>query len=416
MNDSRSPKTPVGRYLAVRITAIYAIVGGLWILLSDFVLGLAVSPEAFSRLSILKGWIFILITSILLHSLIRSGLNALRQSESVLLDSERRLSDIIAFLPDATVAIDCEGRVIAWNRAMEELSGVPSHQMLGKGNYEYAVPFYGIRRPVLIDLVLNPGLEIAHSYEVLEHENDALVAEVCIPDFRSGGAYIWVKASPLRDSQGNLIGAIAALRDVTERKRHEEEQRRNAERERQIESEAEEAKRQFYRRTIFSVTEGKLNLADHAEVDGLMAHLAERIELTKHGGLSEARERVVKLGQEIGMSPERVHSLVTAMGEAAANAVKHAEGGTITICAKDRSLLVCVRDHGGGMDQLVLPKATLLTRFSTKTSMGLGYSLILGLVDRVHLATDAQGTSVLMEQGVEEPESEISLSTLPDTW
>ena len=70
-------------------------------------------------------------------------------------ETQRRLTDIINFLPDATLVIDGEGRVIAWNRAMEEMTGIPAQEMLGKGDYEYALPFYGERRPILIDLVFN---------------------------------------------------------------------------------------------------------------------------------------------------------------------------------------------------------------------------------------------------------------------
>ena len=38
--------------------------------------------------------------------------------------SERLRRDIIDFLPDATFAIDLEGRVIIWNRAIEEMTGI----------------------------------------------------------------------------------------------------------------------------------------------------------------------------------------------------------------------------------------------------------------------------------------------------
>ncbi len=71
------------------------------------------------------------------------------RADKALRDSERRLSDIIEFLPDATFVIDRDGKVIAWNRSMETMTGIPAKDMLGKGNYEYALPFYGERRPLL---------------------------------------------------------------------------------------------------------------------------------------------------------------------------------------------------------------------------------------------------------------------------
>ncbi len=58
-------------------------------------------------------------------------------------ETQRRMADIIDFLPDATLVIDRQGKVIAWNRAMEEMTGITAGEMLGKGDYEYALPFYG---------------------------------------------------------------------------------------------------------------------------------------------------------------------------------------------------------------------------------------------------------------------------------
>ena len=78
------------------------------------------------------------------------------QARQALLESEQKLVNIIDFLPDATFVIDTKGKVIAWNKAIEDMTGVKAQDMVGKGNYEYALPFYGERRPILIDLVLEP--------------------------------------------------------------------------------------------------------------------------------------------------------------------------------------------------------------------------------------------------------------------
>ena len=49
-----------------------------------------------------------------------------KQAEERLKESERFLADVINFLPDATFVIDSDGKVIAWNRAIEEMTGVPA--------------------------------------------------------------------------------------------------------------------------------------------------------------------------------------------------------------------------------------------------------------------------------------------------
>lgn len=75
-----------------------------------------------------------------------------KQMEQALRESQQRLRDIIEFLPDPVLAIDRQGRVMVWNRAMQEMTGVSAADMLGKGDYEYAA-FYGERRPMLIDFI-----------------------------------------------------------------------------------------------------------------------------------------------------------------------------------------------------------------------------------------------------------------------
>ena len=58
-----------------------------------------------------------------------------RRAEANIHDLEQREANIINFLPDPTVVIDTNGVVIAWNHAMEEMTGVPAAEMLGKGDY-----------------------------------------------------------------------------------------------------------------------------------------------------------------------------------------------------------------------------------------------------------------------------------------
>ncbi|MCU0632903.1 MAG: PAS domain S-box protein [Methanolinea sp.] len=146
-----------------------------------------------------------------------------KRAELALQRSEQRLSDIINFLPDATFAIDREGRVIAWNYSIEEMTGVPALKVLGKGNYEYAIPFYGERRPILIDLIFESSEDIAKRYYGVVHKKgDLLIGETDLPRLKGQKAILWGKASPLYDHEGHIIGAIESIRDVTERRRIEE--------------------------------------------------------------------------------------------------------------------------------------------------------------------------------------------------
>jgi len=152
-----------------------------------------------------------------------TDITARKKAEEAARESERLLTNIVSFLPDATLVIDKNGTVLAWNRAMEEMSGVPAEQMIGKADYEYALPFYHERRPITIDLVLHEDPDVVAKYPVMKREGRSLFSEIFIPHFNSGkGAYLWFTASPLFDAAGNITGAIESIRDITERKREEE--------------------------------------------------------------------------------------------------------------------------------------------------------------------------------------------------
>jgi PAS domain S-box-containing protein len=147
--------------------------------------------------------------------------------ENALKDSERRLADIIEFLPDATYVIDMDGNVVAWNRAIEELSGVKAADIIGKGNYEYAIPFYGTRRPVLADLTLKWDDEIADKYAYVKQEGDVLISETINPPFKPTLSLFWNSACKLYNTHGDVVGAIEVIRDITHRIQAEESLRRS---------------------------------------------------------------------------------------------------------------------------------------------------------------------------------------------
>ena len=160
-------------------------------------------------------------------------------AEEALRESERRLADVIEFLPDATLAIDRDKRIIVWNKAIEEMTGISSAEMIGQGAYAYALPFYGERRPLLMDLVFADSAETAARYPAITRQGGTLIAEVFCNALYSGrGAWVFVKVSPLHDAAGQVIGAIESIRDITERKRAEEARRESEERFRMLASES----------------------------------------------------------------------------------------------------------------------------------------------------------------------------------
>lgn len=146
---------------------------------------------------------------------VKERTQALNKANNVLLN-------IIDFLPDATFVINENKQVIAWNRAIEEMTGIPKEQILGQGDYAYTVPFYGTRRTHLLDLLETDSDEIKSKYKNIVKKGEILYAETHTPKLYGGkGAYVWATGAPLYDSEGNKIGAIESIRDITDRKEFE---------------------------------------------------------------------------------------------------------------------------------------------------------------------------------------------------
>ncbi|OPX88950.1 MAG: Sporulation kinase E [Pelotomaculum sp. PtaB.Bin104] len=140
-----------------------------------------------------------------------------RQAEVALRVAQQQLQDILEFLPDPTFVINRDKKVIAWNRAMEEMTGVRQEDIIGKSGYVYGAAFYGKPRPILIDLIFSDEKEIEEQYTNIKKKDNKVFAEAFVPLTYGGeGAYLWGVASPLYDCMGNLIGAIESIRDFTE--------------------------------------------------------------------------------------------------------------------------------------------------------------------------------------------------------
>jgi PAS domain S-box-containing protein len=127
--------------------------------------------------------------------------------------------------PVPSFAIDLNHVVTQWNKACERITGIAAVSMVGTSNHWQA--FYKLKRPTLADLLLTGELErdmeryygdkcnksalIPGAYEVQDY----------FPQLGESGRWLHFSAAPLRDGEGNLVGAIEILQDVTSRKNAE---------------------------------------------------------------------------------------------------------------------------------------------------------------------------------------------------
>jgi DNA-binding response OmpR family regulator len=131
--------------------------------------------------------------------------------------SERLLAETIAFFPDPAYAIDREGKIIAWNKAMTDLSGIEARNILGKGNGEYSLPFFGRKTPMLTDLIFESESAISKSgYTIINKDQGTIFAWIKAPGSEGEDRVLWMKASALHDGKGVFISTVGAVRDITD--------------------------------------------------------------------------------------------------------------------------------------------------------------------------------------------------------
>jgi PAS domain S-box-containing protein len=137
--------------------------------------------------------------------------------------SEHRLIEIINFLPDATFAIDTQGTVIVWNKAMEKLTQVSAEKVIGLGNYEYSIHILGSRMPGLLDLVFATDTELEkYHYSAIQRSHNCIKAQIQVPRLKGKPATLELMASLLFDQNGQLSGAIQSMYDVRELRQKDE--------------------------------------------------------------------------------------------------------------------------------------------------------------------------------------------------
>jgi anti-sigma regulatory factor (Ser/Thr protein kinase) len=168
----------------------------------------------------------------------------------------------------------------------------------------------------------------------------------------------------------------------------------------------EEHIRRAYVDVLDAVTGGKLILLTDRELQAELGEpLDDTVTFSSAEEIAEARRRIADVAE--AHYPGRVlrSTLLHAVSEALENALKHADGGTYQVFACDGFMQVAVVDEGPGIDFRTLPRATLVRGFSTAASLGMGFTIMLQLCERVLLDTRPGHTAVVLEialDGIEE--------------
>jgi PAS domain S-box-containing protein len=273
---------------------------------------------------------------------------ALRESNEELL----RLASIVESSNDAIITMNLDGIISSWNKSAEQLFGYTAEEVTGKHITIY-IPLERHDEEPSILARLRRGERIDH-YETIRQRKDGSLVDISLT------------VSPIKNAQGEIVGASKIARNITERKRNDE----------HIVTLAREA--QHRTKNILATVQATVNLSHSDTPDGLKRAIEGRIqalanvhdllvksrwvgaelssivfqELAPYLGEGEGRARID--GPYVLLAPNTAQAIAVTLHELATNAVKYgslsAPTGRVEVSwirAPDGMLILQCTESGG---------------------------------------------------------------------
>jgi anti-sigma regulatory factor (Ser/Thr protein kinase)/PAS domain-containing protein len=355
--------------MAVNYTLIYAVVSIVWIVLSDRILGsLGLPGDVELALASVKGIGFVVVTATLLLVL---GYRYFKSLELTQERYTRLFENAVEGLTLFKVVRDHDGglvdlELVDMNPTQQQRTGLKREEAVGRR----------LSRADGLDERTRSYLEVVAS---AAGSGGPARSELYI---QGDDAYELLEAYPV----GRDRWALSAL-DISGVRHAERALRRQ-----------EDSIRRAYVDVLDAVTGGKLILLTDEELAGqLGVPLTEPIEFLAPSDLSRARSAIARVAEDAFPDWAPSTDIRTPVGEALVNALRHAGGGIYQLHAHGDVLQVVIRDEGPGIDFRTLPKATLQRGFSTASSLGMGFTIMLQVCERVLLSTHPGRTTVVLE-------------------
>jgi anti-sigma regulatory factor (Ser/Thr protein kinase) len=162
--------------------------------------------------------------------------------------------------------------------------------------------------------------------------------------------------------------------------------------------ESEERRLNFNREVLLAVTAGRLILCDDAEIQTLASSQPLlSMTLSEPRDVGEFRRHLREVVRDRDMTYVRLDELEVCATEAATNAIKHGNGGVAEIRVTDKDVSLLISDRGTGISPSDLARATLERGFSTRVSLGMGFTMMLETADKLALSTSPTGTTIFLQ-------------------
>jgi HAMP domain-containing protein/anti-sigma regulatory factor (Ser/Thr protein kinase) len=169
-----------------------------------------------------------------------------------------------------------------------------------------------------------------------------------------------------------------------------------------------EQKRQIlkvYKDVMYAVSQGKFILMEENEIDDYLNTgevIAEQV-IERTVDVGKCRHLIEQILTRYSIEPKTLRHTILAISEGATNVLKHAETGKLMVLHANGVLKLVLSDSGSGMPYDKIPYMVFFTGFSTKISLGFGFSIMYQCSDRLILQTSGSGTRIVLEKAIAKP-------------
>ena len=313
----------------------------------------------------------------IVHSIsLQNDITERKRAEEAYRESKERTTDILESITDAFFALDNNWHFTYMTKRAEELLERTREELLGKSVWD--------EFPEAV------GSTFYNEYHKAIKERIPVAFEEYYPPLKT---WYEVHAFPYKD------GLSVYFNDINERKKAEE-----AIKQKDLDI------RRAYVDVLSAVTGGKLILMSQDEIENALGEPVTKVlKATSFEQLAKIRKQVRKNFNEKFPKLEEIDDMLLAAGETLTNSIKHAHGGSLTMYKKNQLMQILIEDKGPGIDFSQLPKATLLSGFSTSKSLGVGFDVMLEFSDRVLLFTEPGKTMIVLEKLAEQKEKQVAV-------
>jgi PAS domain S-box-containing protein len=189
-----------------KIALAYMFIGGIWIVFSDKFLGVIISDaKRITEIQTLKGWFYVIFTSILLYFFVKKHLNNLRRTQTALRQSEEKFKTFVENVNDIIYHLTPEGIFTYVSPNWTEMLGYGLDETIGEKIEKFAHPDDLHLCTDFLHRVLSTGKKQSGVEYRVKHKN---------------GTWHWYNSNgaPIKDENEKIISYIGVGRDITEQK------------------------------------------------------------------------------------------------------------------------------------------------------------------------------------------------------